>query len=295
MGWECRVEADSISPDGNRIISWVVSMPTLVHYQLIRHRMFSVSVSSLRAVPVQRLTDRVGADPYIPEVWGSNQKGMQPGEELDPAQARASQEDWRAALKNQLWYAGALKNRGVHKELVNKLLSPFSWTTMIITATDWKNFFQLRCHPDAQYEIRKLAEMMRSSLGNSFPRKIHPGQWHLPFISLADEECYPLDVLVKISAARSARVSYETHEGKRDLSEDLRLAKDLLDHQPPHSGPWEHQATPDKEWLWKKTIIQAMIKEHPLQEHERWMDNILYSANFKGWQSQRYLLEQTCN
>jgi len=34
---------------------------------------------------------------------------------------------------------------GVTKQLCNRLLEPFMWHTVLITATEWENFFSLRC------------------------------------------------------------------------------------------------------------------------------------------------------
>ena len=65
----------------------------------------------------------------------------------------------------------AIRNRAqpaewlnVHKQVANRLLEPFMWHTVIVTATEWDNFFNLRCHPDAQPEIRLVAESMRAAV-----------------------------------------------------------------------------------------------------------------------------------
>ena len=41
--------------------------------------------------------------------------------------------------------AYVLSSFGVTKQLVNRLLEPFMWHTVIVTATEWENFFKLRC------------------------------------------------------------------------------------------------------------------------------------------------------
>jgi hypothetical protein len=45
------------------------------------HRVFSRNAGSSRAIPVKKLIEDVLTDPFIPIFWGSNQKGMQAGEE----------------------------------------------------------------------------------------------------------------------------------------------------------------------------------------------------------------------
>jgi thymidylate synthase ThyX len=71
---------------------------------------------------------------------------------------------------------------GVHKQLANRLLEPFSWHTVVVTATDWDNFFHLRCHPDAQPEFQKIAGMMRDVMEAS-THNLYYGEWHLPYIT----------------------------------------------------------------------------------------------------------------
>jgi thymidylate synthase ThyX len=34
------------------------------------------------------------------------------------------------------------------------------WHTVIVTATEWDNFFKLRTNEQAQYEIRRIADLM---------------------------------------------------------------------------------------------------------------------------------------
>lgn len=285
MAYSCRVEADSLSSDGIRLTSLVVTFPAIVQAQVLTHRAFSRNSSSMRAIPVEKLIKQVQEDPYIPEVWGKNQKGMQPAPEIEtPIAARNS---WTWALDHSLQAAQDLAHCSVHKELVNRLLHPFSWVTMIITATDWDNFFELRCHPAAQYEIRKLAEMMRESLRASFPRRKEIGQWHLPFIPQEEEPAYDTWTLRRFSTARSGRVSYNNHYGKRDLADDLRLAKDLLDNKPAHSSPSEHHATPDPEYPYKSYLKEDLLKQNN-GHWEPWIDQVLYNANLKGWISGRH-------
>jgi thymidylate synthase ThyX len=139
--------------------------------------------------------------------------------------------------------ARTLATLGVHKQLANRLLEPFLWHTVIVSATEWSNFFALRCHPDAQPEIRKIAEMMRDAMKASEPTPIP--MWHLPLVDDAEQlhaEGFHGREVALISAGRCARVSYLTHDGKRDPHADMALAKRLLASG--HMSPFEHQAYP---------------------------------------------------
>ena len=124
----------------------------------------------------------------------------------------------------------------VHKQVANRLLEPFMWHTVIVTATEWDNFWNLRCHPDAQPEIRLIAEKMRAAVEASDPTPIERDEWHLPLIRAEDREAAATEDLVKISAGRCARISYLTHAGKRDLDADVALARPPPD-QRPHVSP----------------------------------------------------------
>jgi thymidylate synthase ThyX len=46
------------------------------------------------------------------------------------------------------------------------------WHTVIVTATEWDNFWNLRCHADAQPEIRLVAETMRDARAASEPAEL---------------------------------------------------------------------------------------------------------------------------
>jgi hypothetical protein len=112
-----------------------------------------------------------------------------------------------------------------------------------VSSTEWENFFSQRCSPLAQPEIQAVAVAMRDALKESTPAIVGNGKWHLPYIQ-EDERELPLDVLVQVSAARCARVSYLTHDGIRDHHEDVNLFQRLVEASPPHWSPLEHVATP---------------------------------------------------
>jgi hypothetical protein len=156
----------------------------------------------------------------------------------------------------------AEKDIDLHKQLVNRLLEPFAWITVIVTATDWTNFFTQRCHPDAQPEIKHIADLMLAAYRASVPGLVGAGRWHLPLIA-DDERPLPDELLCRLSVARCARVSYLTHDGKRDHARDLELYERLLGGGANgHWSPFEHVATPAA-------------------------DPAAPSANFRGWEQFR--------
>jgi thymidylate synthase ThyX len=245
VSYEAKSIADSISPAGVRLTTLQVTFPRFILAEFNTHRMLSRNSASSRAVPVKKRIEDVLTDPFVPEKFGRNQKGMQAHEEpISEHNAEEAEVAWRYAARLAIHYTRRLNKLGVHKQWSNRLLEPFSWHTVVVTATDWDNFFHLRCHPDAQPEFQKIAGMMRDVMAASKPREFCYGDWHLPYIT---DEDYSLENaglhLGAISAARCARVSYLTHEGKRDISADSALATRLLTSG--HLSPFEHPARAD--------------------------------------------------
>jgi thymidylate synthase ThyX len=201
------------------------------------HRAFSRNASSSRAIPVKRLIDDVKRDPALPIFWGKNQPGMQSREELPRALQQEAKLIWLQARDNAVRMAELMADCNAHKQIVNRLIEPYAHINVVVTATEWDNFFALRLHPDAQPEIHELARVMNDALTASSPQL---GQFHLPYV-LPEEHNRPFEIKMLLSAARCARVSYLTHEGKKpDFDDDLKLANRLLASQ--HMSPFEHAA-----------------------------------------------------
>lgn len=248
-----RVLADSVF-EGSRLTTLEVTFPRIVLAEVNTHRRFSRNSASSRAIPVEKMIRMVQESPYVPGEWGSNQKGMQAGEELSPERIEQARNGWLSARDAAVAHAQQLLELGLHKQLTNRLLEPFMWHTAIISSTEWDNFFHLRCHPAAHPDIRITAEKMQAAIRLSAPEALRIGQWHLPLIFKEDREVAesffsPMSseaeywgLLQKISVGRCARVSYLTHDGRRDLQADVQLHDSLLVNG--HMSPFEHVARP---------------------------------------------------
>ncbi len=245
-----KIICDSVSPDrmvggarhpeeGTRLTTMEVELPRIVLAEFNTHRVFSRNSASSRAIPIEKMLKRVQEDPYIPETWGKNGKGMQAKEVLNEEESKNAEFEWLQARDLAVVSAKKLLERGVHKQTTNRLLEPFMWHTIIVTATEWSNFFHLRCHPDAHPAIRRTAEAMQVALYESTPKLIQPGGWHLPLVDERDEG-ETIGNRVKLSSARCARISYLTHDGVREPSKDIELHDKLL--QGGHMSPFEHPA-----------------------------------------------------
>jgi thymidylate synthase ThyX len=235
-----RVIADSISTAGARITTMVIRFPRFILAEFNTHRQFSRNAASSRAIPTAKIIRQVEEAPALPVFWGKNQAGMQAWSEMSPGDRGVAEEIWLQARDLAVIKAKELLSIDCHKQIVNRILEPWITTTVLVTATEWKNFFTLRCHPDAQPEMRALAEMMRDAFDKSRPSKVPEGGWHIPF-----GDKMPIDVSdsdrLKIATARAARLSYESFDGETSLSKDLELHDRLASSG--HWSPFEHAAS----------------------------------------------------
>ncbi len=241
MAYSARVLLDSSSPARIRLTTLEVTFPRFVLAEFNTHRSFSRNSASSRAVPTAKLIERVLNDPAVPLEWGKNKAGMSASDVLSGEGAREAERIWLQARDQAAAHAKALLELDVHKQELNRLLEPFLWHTVIVSATEWDNFFALRCAPNAQPEIRAAALAMREAMQTSRPQPLEHGQWHTPLLQ-PDENALDLDVRRRISAARCARVSYLTHGGKREIERDLELYERLRTDR--HLSPFEHVAMP---------------------------------------------------
>jgi len=268
-----KIIEDSIGPGTRRLTTFQLMYPRFIHAEVMTHRQFSRNASSSRAIPVEKQIAMIKADTAMPVHWGMNQSGMQAEQETDalldfmdhrydfpPADMRTPQEAWIEARDRAIDVAERFVAAGYHKQVVNRILEPFSHISVIVTSSQYDNFFALRSHKDAQPEIKVLSDLMLEAYNASTPRVLGLGEWHLPYITSTermmaagaevvhdDGTTSPAEnELIKISAARCARVSYLTHDGNNpSLVNDMKLYDRLVGSVPLHASPVEHQATPD--------------------------------------------------
>lgn len=305
---EVQIIADSINDSGNRLTTFQLRYWRPIHSELMTHRVFSRNAGSSRARPSKRIIDQVRNDPWGPLHWGANQKGMQARELLKASERVQAERTWMEAAHYAADSAQLMLEANAHKQIVNRILEPFTYIDVVVTATEYNNWFVLRDHPDAQPEIQDLARRMKQAIDNHEPVLLKPGEWHLPYILPEDHkvaywfckknrithgepnEKEILDVLIMISMTRCARASYKAFDGTTaPIEDDIRLYSDLVVSQPLHASPAEHQATPDtKQWV--QTIAVASPEDYEagddsknvLDTSEQWMNPELH-GNFTGW------------
>lgn len=335
---------DSINAQGDRITTFMCSLTQTVVKELLRHRMFSFSSSSMRAIPALKVLENTVENLFIPIEWQKPHKGMQ-GTEYHEDKEDLDLE-WELAALDALVRAQNIHKLGGTKQMSNRLVETFGYVNILITATEFENFYKLRCPmyefneqsfrswkdltraasrmgtpkeivneiknfttkerlennaSQAEIHIQELAEAMWDAHNESVPEFLNPGEWHIPFGDRMDENGIT-DVLnadgvrnnywdhrdeevvkLMVSAARAARLSYNTFEGVIDHEKDYKLAEMLLREH--HMSPFEHSAQAMSQNEYSKCVKTLWCKDTQQFYHEEgWL------GNFKGFKQFRQLL-----
>lgn len=310
---------NAASPD--KVLSTLLlRYPLWIHAEGLTHRILSLSedmqvylptpslmadknlsrnAASARAIPIDRLIQDIRRDPAVPLHWGKNERGMQATETTDapvyidgvwmpPEMA------WGAAQEMAIQFALAFAEAGYHKQVVNRLLMPFGHITVLVSATEWDNFLELRDHGDAEPHMRMLAQEVRKCLEREDDiQTLQPGDWHMPFVDAVEWESFdhvdpvidPDAILkkeLKLSAARCASTSYKTVEGFDMTLERAELIWDkLIGSEPIHASPFEHVAQADE-------MVDSLGDDGDLWQDWRRPD---HHGNFVGFRQLRHNLD----
>lgn len=300
-----KIIADSISPQGVRLTTFELEYPRYIHAEIMTHRVFSRNAQSSRAVPVNKSLEQAIISPIT---WGKNKAGMAADETLDESSRNECAYYWNALARYAQDFCGRMSKAGLHKQWANRPLEWFSNIKVVITATEWENFFWLRDDPDAaQPEIVELARQMKAAMDTSKPQLLQPGEWHLPYIEsnrifgdgylmywLGGVQL-DLETAKKISASCCAQVSYRKLD--TSIEKALEIYDKLFSGPKPHLSPVEHQATP----MGNSTAYVQSI-DYPgdfdylspyAWEHgttHMGCDGSLFSGNLRGWIQQRQVM-----
>ena len=239
MAYIARVIASSINELNATVSTIEVTFPRFILPQVSKHGLFSISTSSMRAMPVRKVVE---ASTFTPLTWRRDEKGMSPSGIVDNEAAIEAEELWKNAMDSAGYYATRLADLGIAKETANRLVEPFAWCTCVITSSYWANFLELRLAPDSQVEIRDLAAVIVCAMARVVPRKVSRTGMHLPYINNNDRAELDRDSLAMVSAARCARVSYGRVLEDRAHEADIELFHRLAHGK--HWSPLEHVLLP---------------------------------------------------
>jgi len=211
-----KIVAHSVNTQGDELISVLATFPRIILAEVNTHRMLSKNTSSSRAIPFAKMVESVQNDTFIPIAWQKAHSGMQGTEYFEGENVESLKQDWLRAREQAISSAKFLTETGVTKQLANRLLEPFMWTTMLITGpkSGWDNFFNLRCPQyvmgngifksaidlskatgrdwnieelrninkgQAEIHIMDLAEKIYDAYNESTPKVLKAEEWHIPF------------------------------------------------------------------------------------------------------------------
>lgn len=320
-----KVIADSVAENGSRITTFELEYPRIIHSELMTHRVFSRNAMSSRAIPIKTMIEQVINNPAMPVRFGANQPGMQDkgGDHTVLLGAGYTAEEWWGlAALSAAKFAQEFSEAGYHKQVGNRLLEPFQRMKMVLTATEFNNFWWLRVDKDADPTIYQLSEVMKDAYDASTPRLLKPGQWHTPYVDhvygmaagsgdfdkpefigycVYDEDGKPvsltLEEALSISSSCCAQVSYRRLNSTKDKA--LDIYDKLLSGNKVHASPFEHQATPIAPFLEIENSDYMTIGfvNFP-REPSSWEKGIthadregkLWSGNLCGWRQHRQLV-----
>ena len=274
----------SVNNTGVELVTLELQYPRSAHCEIMTHRVFSRNAQSNRAIKSDKLIENIYSDPYVPIHWGKEQKGMQAYEEsnnpVDLNGLEISPETmWRILAKDTCTGASFFHKAGYHKQVVNRLLEPFQYIKVLISSTEWDNFFCLKLAEDAYPEIKEIANLMYQSIQESDPTLLEKGQWHLPYITEKEKDKLNHKLLILCSVTRCAKISYLNHGYKEsnDYAGELRFYDRLVKNK--HLSPTEHQA---------KLIDNYLEEGITAYDYKKgYMSN-----NFRGFIQYRALIEK---
>lgn len=295
---EVKIIKDSYNEDlKSRLTTFELVYPRFIHGELMTHRMFSRNAASSRAIPIDKVIELLQTNPAMPVHWGKNQAGMQANTEINNIEGAKLL--WLAARDSAISHAIVMRDMGLHKQIVNRILEPYQLMKTIVTATEFNNWFWLRAHPDAQPEIKELAEKMLEIYEIYTPDELFEDEWHVPYVntqrSIYTGELFYIDENDKyitaeearmISASCCAQVSYRKNDGS--LEKAHVVFDRLINSVPVHASPVEHIATPVSFKMMLDLCDSGIEIEgmtHVAVNGQPW------SGNLRGWIQYRQLID----
>ena len=245
-----QIIADSTNEWGNRLTTMKVTFPRFILAELNTHRLFSRNSASSRAIPFKKMVESVKNNPFIPIAWQKDHPGMQGDDYFTIEEGLQHEKHWLKARDYAVKQATILNQDGMlTKQLCNRLLETFMWHTVLITASEFENFFKLRCpqyewnnkiyrsKKDALVEIEKVLGESDFNNTNDYLQwaLINKGQAEIHMMALAEAMW---DAYTE-STPRSLKVG-EWHIPFGDDIDDKLLEATVLFKQLNHDGTYSY-------------------------------------------------------
>jgi hypothetical protein len=319
-GIRVEVVLHSISEAGKEIITFLVDHPRIVHAEELKHRQFSYSAASSRAIPSAKMAEQLTG---MPVSFGKNQGGMQAGEEHSELvqytdadfgytvmNAVSPQRAWEVAKENAIRMSNAFADAGYHKQVYNRLTEPFQMIRVLVTATETDNFYWLRNDKAADPTLQEQARCMQEAHKLSTPQVLKAGQYHLPFVesllssddsglqyfyeiesAVGTTDYLSLEDAIKVSCARCAATSFRNEN--YGLEKSLQVYDRLVNGDKVHAGALEHCATPmEQPFATYSSLNDGSVWQDGVSHMDK--DGFMWSGNFKGFIQYRKTIPNEC-
>lgn len=321
-GIVAKILADSVNQQGNRLVTYELTYPRIIHSELLTHKMLCSNSASSRAIPFNKMAEQLTARPVR---FGQANKGMQDTGENFHAPVEGSWGEskvspniaWEDYCDQALRAAKAFYDAGYHKQVYNRLTEPFQMMKTVISGTEWNNFFWLRLDSATDPTLYELARCMQEAIGESLPRFLKAGQYHLPYVELSiegnshgyfiEDTDKPEGVFekrwmeiglkeaIKVSCARTAAVSFRNED--YGLQKCLEVYARLINSDRVHASATQHAATPMETFTYGPLESQSWGVNHP-HGPSTWEPGVshsdrqgqLWSAQYRGWIMHRKLI-----
>ena len=150
MSYKCEILADSLSAQGHRLTTFKVTYPRIIHAELMTHRLFSRNAASSRAIPVRKMIESIRNNMFTHLAIQKAHKGMQGSDYFEGVELEQAKQLWIESAELAIQQAEKMEKFGISKQIVNRVVEPYQYYQVLVTATEWDNFFELRC---PKYEI----------------------------------------------------------------------------------------------------------------------------------------------
>lgn len=173
---------DSISPKEERLTTFRLIYPRIIHKYLLSQKTFNVT-DELRDMSYEDLSKETSERPFIPSVW----KKQKPQEFFDQESAHQCwwaldrswgyQENaavkattiltnmWMEAKNEAVYYANYLHELGVDADWCTHLLEPFIWQVSIVSSTSFTDFLKRYC---PRYQVKTRVFRSRRDVRNHY-------------------------------------------------------------------------------------------------------------------------------
>jgi thymidylate synthase ThyX len=245
MTTAAKLIADSLNAlNDDRLITLELTFPRIIQAQLNTYRESAKNSASSRAKSMKTVRYAAINNYFEPEVFMGDNRGMFSMTTLSPLKQQLAHLVWTSARLTAVFHHKLFSMVGVHKEISNRVLEPYLYTTVVMTASfsSWEWLLRQRLVAGAQPQFRELAKCIKEVAENHKPRLLKEGDYHLPYVTQTDKTLNSLTDLIKLSIARCAAVSYKTFDGT--FSDDSAFKTYQKLYRDKHLSPFEHVATP---------------------------------------------------